>query len=175
MDNFEVAGNDLMGRMLAAMDAFAEIIMEESQEQCPVETGTLKRSARIYRGPGNGPAARGAGGRFVRETTVVIGYGFGDEINPKTRRPAAEYAEPVHEIIEAYHEPPTKAKFLEDPVIEHAPMMEEYLATRMQLGFETGTAPAVGAFVEGLAADAQGAGDLADLDAGDHPKGYPHE
>lgn len=169
---FERAGIRMTEEVAAALDAFGEIIMAESLEQCPIETGTLRRSARIYRGDGGAPA-RGAGGRFIRESTVVIGYGFGEEINPKTRRPASEYAVPVHEIIEAYHEPPTKAKFLEDPVYEHASMMEPFLAA----GMRDGGTERVLAFIEGNAAlMSEGAGvPPAGLDAGDHPRGVPHD
>src|SRR5215831_3428643 len=140
MGPFEAAGNDIEAGIASGIDAFAEMIMAESRRQCPVETGTLKRSSFIGKidrrsySIGGGFSARGAGGRYVAGglsgggMEMTIGYGAGDEINPKTRRPASEYAVPVHEIIEAYHKPPTKAKFLEDPVYEHASLMEPVLA-----------------------------------------------
>jgi hypothetical protein len=177
--SFEAAGDNLVARMTAALDAFAEIIMDESLEQCPIETGTLRRSARV--GMLGMKNVRGAGGLFIGassyaagESMVILGYGFGDEINPKTRRPASEYAVPVHEIIDAYHKPPTKAKFLEDPVMEHAPEMEPFLASWMNI--DSGLTPVVAAFIAGNSdLISKGAGEgAADLDAGDHPKGTPH-
>jgi hypothetical protein len=179
---FAAVGENMVMRLSAALDAFGEIIMDSSLEQCPVETGTLKRSARV--GALGTRTVRGGGGKFVGATSyadagediVIIGYGFGDEINPKTRRPASDYAVPVHEIIEAYHKPPTKAKFLEDPVYEHSSEMEPFLAS--WLNIESELTPVLGAFI----AAAAGAGDIEanvgahfnDLDAGDHPKGTPH-
>lgn len=176
---FVDAGNELVSRMMAGLDAMGDIIMAESLEQCPIETGTLRRSARVGRlDPGG--QIRGRGNKYIGASGfsgdghVILGYGFGDEINPITRRPASEYALPVHEIIEAYHKPPTKAKFLEDPVFEHAEMMEPLLASYMRLDVAT---PDVAAFIEGnpeLFDEGAGAGNAA-LDAGDHPKGTPHE
>lgn len=182
---FEAAGVKIEAQIAAAIDAFAEIIMAESLEQCPIETGTLRRSARVasttpVAAPKGGFMIRNAKGQFAgkanfggNEITTILGYGFGSEINPKTRKPASEYAVPVHEIIEAYHEPPTKAKFLEDPVYEHAAMMEPFLAGAMRdIGIER-----VLATIEGTSElAAEGAGmPAADLDAGDHPLGTPHE
>ena len=141
---FEKAGAGIEARVAAAIDAFAEIIMAESLEQCPIDTGTLRRSARVasttpIAAPKGGFFIRNAKGQFAgkanfggNEITTILGYGFGSEINPKTRQPASDYAVPVHEIIEAYHEPPTKAKFLEDPIYEHASMMEPFLVGAMK-------------------------------------------
>lgn len=161
-EGFVAAGDNLLGQLSAGMDALAAMIMAESLRQCPVDTGTLKSSARVGRvegwdfafkkGGGFQRALRGPGGRFVgaieaapgRDMSLTLGYGYGDEVNPKTNHLASEYAVPVHEIIEAYHEPPTKAKFLEDPVYEHAAVMEPLLAAYMKA-----TPGHVVAFIEG--------------------------
>ena len=62
----------------------------ESQEECPVDTGTLKNSA----------ATRATGGGFGTE--VEVGY-------------TTSYALFVHENMTAFH-PVGKAKFLSDPL-----------------------------------------------------------
>ena len=106
---FERAGGFIISGAATGLRDVADAIMEDSLEECPLETGVLRRSARVFPLEGNG-----------KELTVSFGYGYGDEINPIRKLPAAGYAVPVHEIIEHYHEPPTKAKFLEDPVLKHA-------------------------------------------------------
>jgi hypothetical protein len=147
---FVDAGDELLGQLRSGLDAFGAMIMAESLIQCPVDTGTLKRSFRIgdvsgwdfafKKGGGFQRAVRGKNGQFAGaieaapggDMSLTLGYGYGDEVNPKTNHLASEYAAPVHEIIEAYHEPPTKAKFLEDPVYEHASLMEPVLAAYMR-------------------------------------------
>ena len=182
MGAFEAAGDDLLARLDSGMDAFAEMILADSLEQCPIETGTLRRSAKIVSTTtvpaiGGGFMLRGADGRFIGaapygggEITKVIGYGFGDEVNPKTRRPADEYAVPVHERVEAYHKPPTKAKFLEDAVFAHAALMEPILKAYMSEGHTPIQPLALGAIIE---ADSMGL-PPEDLDRGDHPVDTPH-
>ena len=78
-----------------------EYILAESKKICPVETGFL----------------RGSG--YVTEPVIAygqillsIGYGAG-------------YAYWVHELIENYHHPPTKAKFLEEPLQIHAKLIPQ--------------------------------------------------
>lgn len=182
---FQEAGDDLVEDMAAGLDAFAEMIMSSSLEQCPIETGTLRRSAKIVTAhPGRSfegfSRLRNSSGQFmgigspVKEVTTILGYGFGDEINPKTHRPASEYAVPVHERVEAYHKPPTKSKFLEDPVYEHAAAMEPMLAAYMRE--DSAASYVLGAVLGGVTDIKEvGAGlPPSALDAGDHPKGTPH-
>jgi len=119
----ELAARGVEGA-LEGLQAVAAQIMEASLEQCPVDTGTLRGSAKI-----DEPS------RGFSTISVTMGYGFGDEINEKTRRPASEYAVPVHERLEAAHAPPTKAKFLEDPVIEYATQLGPTVAVYMQMAF----------------------------------------
>lgn len=72
-----------------AVDAF-----NESQKQVPVRYGAL-------RGSGTVTVDEGAG-----QVEITISYGGG----------SAGYALAVHENLAAKHKPPTKAKYLEDPV-----------------------------------------------------------
>ena len=92
-------------------------IMYQSQIEVPVDTGTLKASARVME-----PET------FGTTVTVTLGYGYGEELNPKTGERAIQYAIPVHERMEVRHEPPTKAKFLEDPALVYEPFLGPTLA-----------------------------------------------
>ena len=46
----------------------------------------------------------------------------------------ADHAIPVHENLDAYHAPPTQAKFLEQPFRELRPDMTEFIADAMNRG-----------------------------------------
>ena len=100
------------------------MVMEESQVQVPVDTGTLKSSASVEE-----PV------HSLAEISVTLGYGIGDKgslINPKTGRTVEQYAVDVHEITDVFHATPTKAKFLEDPANEFetqlGPVLEQSIA-----------------------------------------------
>ena len=67
-------------------------IMAESLEEVPVRTGQLRRSGAV-----NEPRKQGR--------KIVIEFGYG-----------TDYAVYVHENLNNRHKPPTKAKYLEDPV-----------------------------------------------------------
>jgi hypothetical protein len=103
----EVSGNDdlldklvkggrnaveLSGRFLYK---HASEVFMQSQYEVPVDTGALRSSGYVTT-----PYIVG------KDVGVAIVYGGA----------AAPYALWVHEILENYHEPPTKAKFLEDPL-----------------------------------------------------------
>lgn len=77
----------------AALDVLLDIF-EESQQQVPVRYGVLKGSGHVIV-PQGGPNGFEAG----------IAYGGA----------ASSYAFFVHERLDLHHNPPTKAKFLEDP------------------------------------------------------------
>jgi len=79
---------------VSALYREGQIVFAESQEEVPVDTGSLRASGHIL------PPVL-----FGNEAYVEIVYGG----------PAAPYAFFVHENLEAYHVPPTKAKFLEGP------------------------------------------------------------
>lgn len=75
-----------------AMYQCAQIVYRKSQKLVPVDTGDLKRCGRVVRGPQTG-----------LQSVSYVEY-----VN--------EYAVPVHEILTAYHEPPTQARYLADAV-----------------------------------------------------------
>ena len=70
----------------------ASKVMNNSQDQCPVRYGVLRASGYV-----SDPYEIG--------TAIKIDLGY-----------SANYAIYVHENLEARHLPPTKAKYLEDPV-----------------------------------------------------------
>ena len=74
----------------------------ESQRQVPVRTGFLKGSGTV--------SIDNSGDNIL----MIIGYGGS----------AAGYALAVHENLAAHHKPPTKAKYLEDPVNVAASQMD---------------------------------------------------
>lgn len=160
---FEVEGNNIIGGVKAGLEAFAVEIMRDSREQCPYETGTLRDSSKILPAVENGD-----------NVEVTMGYGFGDAINEKTHRPAAEYAVPVHEKVEAKHKLPTKAKFLEDPVFAHAVEMGAVLKAYVEWSIKGITTRITQVSYEGADLAAGPEVPASGLDAGDHPKGTPH-
>jgi hypothetical protein len=103
---------DQMGEAMqqVASDAvvdYAFAIMGESMEECPHDTGDLRRS------------------NFVDEVedvgmiiSLVMGY-------------ALYYAVYVHENLFARHPNGGKAKFLEDPMMRYAPGFPQFVADRL--------------------------------------------
>lgn len=95
-------------------------IYNESQVECPVDTGTLKSS----------------GERKVERTNKgvegIVRYGGkGDPVNPATGKRASEYAVEVHEDLFVNH-PQGKAKFLEDPTRREQVRFDKNLAQKMR-------------------------------------------
>ena len=88
----------------------ANVIFAKSQVLVPVDTGVLRGSG------GVSAPQMGSQGYFVD-----IFYGG----------PAASYALYVHEIIGNYHNPPTQAKYLEQPVMEAMPTIQANLKGRI--------------------------------------------
>ena len=88
----------------------ANIIFAKSQVLVPVDTGVLRGSG------GVSSPQMGNTGSFVD-----IFYGG----------PAASYALLVHEIIGNYHNPPTQAKYLEQPVMEAMSTIQENIKGRI--------------------------------------------
>lgn len=83
-------------------------IMRKSKKQCPIDSGRLRASGRVHK-----PVQDMKG-----NVSMDLSYG-------------TNYAVYVHENLEAYHKPPTKAKFLEDPVREELPHMVENIIARV--------------------------------------------
>jgi hypothetical protein len=88
----------------------ANVIFANSQVLVPVDTGVLRGSG------GVSAPQMGTRGYFVD-----IFYGG----------PAAPYALIVHEIIGNYHNPPTQAKYLERPLMDRIPAIQQNLSKRI--------------------------------------------
>jgi hypothetical protein len=88
----------------------ANLIFARSQTLVPVDTGALRGSG------GVSSPQRGTNGYFVD-----IYYGG----------PAAPYALYVHEIIGNYHNPPTQAKYLEEPLVQAIPEIQNNISRRI--------------------------------------------
>ena len=112
------AGKENTPRAIAqAIYEEANIIFAKSQILVPVDTGILRGSG------GVSAPQMGAQGYFVD-----IFYGG----------PAAPYALFVHEIIGNYHNPPTQAKYLEQPVMEAMATIQENIKGRIMDIIEKG-------------------------------------
>lgn len=101
---FEEAGREIIAALKAGIYQAEIDIMYVSQTEVPVDTGTLRASGRALEPE-----------QFGDRIVGTIGYGYGEQVNPKTGELASQYAVPVHERLDVRHAPPTKAKYLEDP------------------------------------------------------------
>jgi len=99
-------------RLAQSLNKEAEAIIGEAKLETPVKTGTLKASGVVLP-----PVISGQ--------SVVVEAGFGG--------PSAPYGEVVHENLTARHNPPGKAKFLEDPFNRAEPGMEARIAADLSL------------------------------------------
>lgn len=88
----------------------ANLIFAKSQVLVPVDTGALRGSG------GVSAPQQSAQGYFVD-----VFYGG----------PAAPYALMVHEILENYHNPPTQAKYLEQPFMQSLSELQNNISRRI--------------------------------------------
>lgn len=123
---FSAAGERIILAAMRGIREGAEKIMGEADVLIPKDTLTAIESGRI--------------GEVVDEGTAVsitFGYGYGGGVNPKTLNPISEYIVPLHEILEAHHDPPTQAKFLEEPLFLYAAEMEADLGAAIEAELRT--------------------------------------
>lgn len=116
----ETALEEIYPGLADGLETLANKMLDESQELVPVDTGSLKSSASVE-APEFGS----------NEISIILGYAIGemgDIVNPDTGRTVNTYAVDVHEQIDVYHAPPTRAKYLEDPVYTDADQMGDYLS-----------------------------------------------
>lgn len=95
----------------------AEAIMTESLQQVPRDTNTLANSA------------------FVEELSdgsYAFGYKAAGQVNPKNKSSLEDYMVKQHEDLSLNHPNGGKAKFLEDPMNEHASSIAAKMAKRLQ-------------------------------------------
>lgn len=110
LKEMERHGEDLDGKIPQGLSDEANTILAVSKDQCPVLTGTMRRT-----GTAEEPV------KSAKGWSVTLGYN-------------TVYAEDVHENLTAQHKI-GKAKFLEDPVNAAAPGLAERLATRLRGGW----------------------------------------
>lgn len=91
-----------------------EKIFQESQLLVPVNTGALKNSGEII------DEEASMDGTF---TSSYVTYGNG----------AVNYAVKVHEDLEMYHTAPTRAKFLEIPLVQNRKVLESLIRQRLKV------------------------------------------
>jgi hypothetical protein len=119
---FELEGAQVLRNMLefSGKDAgkiVGQVILEEANMifakamvLTPIDTGALRGSGGVS-APINTPQGIG----------VDIFFGG----------PAAPYAMYVHEILGNYHNPPTQAKYLEQPFMERLPEIQQNMVRRI--------------------------------------------
>ena len=106
----EVSGKDagkIVGQVILEE---ANMIFAKAMILTPIDTGALRGSGGVS-APMNMPQGIG----------VDIFFGG----------PAAPYAMYVHEILGNYHNPPTQAKYLEQPFMERLPEIQQNMARRI--------------------------------------------
>lgn len=133
MGEFTDAGAEIIADLAEAMLDDVVSIMREADFLVPKDTETLRESADILPFDYDG-----------HSIGITFGYGFGGAINPKTGKAVETYTVPVHEILDAFHEPPTQAKFLEEPLFAYAGVMEGRLAAELRTTYAkrlSGTRP----------------------------------
>ena len=106
----EVSGKDA-GRVVGqVITEEANTIFGKALILTPVDTGALRGSG-------------GVSAPMQTQNGIGVDIFFGG--------PAAPYALYVHEIIGNYHNPPTQAKYLEQPFMERLPEIQANLARRI--------------------------------------------
>jgi hypothetical protein len=112
LKNMLIAGGEGSGQTAGqAIWEEANKIFAKSQVLVPVDTGVLRGSGGV-----SAPQSDG------KDLYVDIFYGG----------PAAPYALLVHEIQGNYHNPPTQAKYLEQPFMEALPDIQKNMAARIK-------------------------------------------
>lgn len=88
----------------------ANMIFAKAMILTPIDTGALRGSGGVS-APMNSPQG------------IAVDIFFGG--------PAAPYAIYVHEILGNYHNPPTQAKYLEQPFMERLPEIQQNMVRRI--------------------------------------------
>lgn len=94
LENLNALPEQIISALGRALYQEGEGLMAEAKPITPIDTGVLRSSGFVK------PPA-------VTDNDIVVEVGFGGA--------AASYALIVHERLDAYHNPPTQAKYLEEP------------------------------------------------------------
>lgn len=87
------------------VDEGVDLVYAQSQIEVPKDTGALQATGQKVNKSRTGPRRSGA-----------VRYG-----EPGEGEGIIDYAAAVHEILKASHAAPTKAKFVEDPLVQNVP------------------------------------------------------
>ncbi|NBV35312.1 MAG: hypothetical protein EBR81_16360 [Proteobacteria bacterium] len=105
--------NEIQRVLETTISEVIQKVFAESQVLVPVDTGALKASGRIVRETD----------RRGKATSQYVTYG-NDNVT---------YAVQVHEDMGVRHTAPTRAKYLEVPLMSNAPLLKELLTQRIAL------------------------------------------
>lgn len=97
----------------AVYEHMRDVVYPETQVQVPKDTLALQGTGVLRRG-------KRPGGWEIK---------YGD--SPVEDDFAVDYAAAVHEIAEHHHEPPTKIKYVEDPLRDSVPQLKEHAAKKL--------------------------------------------
>jgi hypothetical protein len=106
-------GQEIEKMLYEVMNQVMEKVFAESQVLVPADTGALQQSGRIVR----------TGKMFGGLPEIAVVYGGG----------LINYAVTVHEDMEAYHEHPTQAKYLEIPLLNNQEVLVSLIAKRLKV------------------------------------------
>jgi hypothetical protein len=99
----------------------ANQIKNTAEELVPVDTATLKGSARVLPPEVDGD-----------EIICIVGFGYGETLNPKSDEPASGYAFWVEQREDVVH-PHGQAHFLRDAALRHMPGLGADVAVSIQV------------------------------------------
>jgi hypothetical protein len=121
-----VAGMNVQQEAASSLYTEAELLMTDSEKECPVETDTLRTSSFV-----DAPVINGS------KVSVKLGYGgAATKINPKSKKSTDTYAIYVHERTDVHH-PVGKAHFLSDPYNDRLPSIKSNIANRLTKRLES--------------------------------------
>lgn len=101
-----------------AIDVFAEQVVGDAQQLCPIDTGAL--------------AGSGTAGRDAKSVAGDIEIKVEDHIITKEVGFNTDYAVYVHENLEANHPKGGQAKFLETSIRENTPKFGPFIASAVK-------------------------------------------
>jgi hypothetical protein len=118
--NLRALGKKMDEALRRTQEDVIRTIFDESQALVPVATGALKASGKIN--------------HDVEDDPMNFG-GLNPEVEITYGNSSVDYAIYVHENLDARHEAPTQAKFLEEPFARHADELMDILRLRLRVLF----------------------------------------
>jgi hypothetical protein len=116
MRGFQNMRDHAESKVREGVNEHTQDVFDETQARVPRKTNALAGTGRIEEKPT-------VGGKI----SSTIWYG-----EPGEGPGVIDYAAAVHEILDAKHDPPTGAKYVEQPLMESAPKAEEKIGGKMK-------------------------------------------